>query len=99
MPNNNVSVNKVVNLNTKEFSKEKCKRNATTELDELIKRVMMLMKKEEKCDVIESKVNKLIAVEKPEKKKKKVATKNVEKRADKLRRETGMNRGAMLLHQ
>jgi len=95
----NVPVKKVVNLNTIEFSKEKCKRNLTTELDDIIKRVVMLMKKEEKCDIIEEKVNKLISVEKPEKKKKKVATNNVEKRADKLRREVGMNRGTVLLQQ
>jgi hypothetical protein len=95
----NVPVKKVVNLNTIEFSKEKCKRNLTTELDDIIKRVVMLMKKEEKCDIIEEKVNKLISVEKPEKKKKKVATKNVEKRADRLRRELGTNRRTMLLNQ
>ena len=93
----NIPVKNVVNLNTKEFSKEKCKRNVTTELDDLIKRVIILMKKEEKCDIIKSKVDKLLDNEKPEKKK--VATKNVEKRADKLRKELGMNRAQMLVKQ
>jgi hypothetical protein len=99
MTRTHVPVKKVVNLNTKEFSKEKCMRNVTTELDDLIQSVVRLMKKEEKCDIIEDKANKLINIEKPEKKKKKVATKNVEKRADKLRKEMGMNRAQMLMRQ
>jgi hypothetical protein len=100
MPRNtHVPVKNVVNLNTKEYSKDKCMRNLTTELDDLIQSVIKLMKKEEKCDIIENKANKLINIEKPEKKKKKVATTNVEKRVDKLRKEMGATRAAMLLLQ
>ena len=91
-----IPIKKVTNLNTKEFSQAKCKRTVHVELDDIIARITRLMKKTEKCDVIESKASELIAREKPEKKKRvKVATKKGEKRAENLQKQAGLTRRQM----
>jgi len=95
-----VLVNKVVNLNKTEYSKAKCKRAQTTELDELITRISQLLTKNEKCEIIEKKVDTLIKTDKPTKKKRtKVATKVSEKRGDNLKKESGMSRRELILSQ
>jgi hypothetical protein len=95
-----VKVDKVVNLNNGEYSKAKCKRVKTTELDQLIARISQLLTKNDKCEIIEKKVDTLIKTDKPAKKKRtKVATKGAEKRGDKLKKELGMTRRELLLFQ
>jgi hypothetical protein len=92
-----VPIKKVTNLNTKEFSQSKCKRTVHVELDDIIKRITSLMKKTEKCDIIESKASELISHEKPEKKRRtKVATKNTPKRGENLQKLAGLTRRQML---
>ena len=95
-----VRINKVVNLNNGEYSKTKCKRSQTTELDALIARVSQLLTKNEKCAIIEKKADELIKTDKPTRKKRtKVATKLTEKRGDNLKKETGMTRRELILSQ
>lgn len=95
-----VRVNKVVNLNNGEYSKAKCKRAQTTDLDALIARVSQLLTKNEKCEIIEKKADTLIKTEKPTRKKRaKVATKVTEKRGDNLKKESGMTRRELILSQ
>jgi len=98
MSSKHVPINTVINLNTKEFSKSKCKNTVHTELDDIIKRVVRLMSKTEKCGLIEPKAHILIAREKPERKKdKKVATMNKKTRYEKLQNEAGLTRREMLM--
>jgi len=95
-----VPVNKVIDLNKTEYSKTKCKRAQTTELDALITRISQLITKNDKCDIIEKNVDKLIKTDKPAKKKRaKVATKVSEKRGDKLKKESGLSRRELILSQ
>jgi hypothetical protein len=95
-----VPVNKVVDLNKVEYSKAKCKRAQTTELDGLIARISQLLTKNEKCEIIEKKVDTLIKTDKPTRKKRaKVATKVSEKRGDNLKKESGMTRRELILSQ
>jgi hypothetical protein len=98
MSSKHVPIDTVINLNTNTFSKKKCNNSLHDELDDIIKRVVRLMKKTEKCELIETRTPDLVATEKPRRKKyKKVATMNKETRAERLDREAGLTRREMLL--
>ena len=98
MSSMHVPIDTVINLNTNKFSRKKCKNTLHTELDDIIKRVVRLMSKTEKCDIIETGSHDLIAAEKPHRKKnKKVATMNKETRNEKIQKEAGLTRREMLM--
>ena len=88
-----VPIKKLVNLNTKEFSDSKCKRALHSDLDMIISRITQLMTKEEKCNLIKTKADKLIDYEKPTKKKAKKLVGNIrETRGEKLQKEANLTR-------